>query len=198
MIAYIKGILTEKNPTTAIIETGGVGYNLFISLPTYEKLPSVGDELKLSVYQHVREDALLLFGFLSEQEKRAFLDLLTVSGIGPKLALNILSSSNVNDLYYNIANENQAALTRIQGLGKKTAQRLIIELKDKAANRIGTIATGSVETTAVSRDEIQAAILALESLGYSRSEAQESILKAARVFKQGASVEELLKEALKG
>jgi Holliday junction DNA helicase RuvA len=198
MIAYIKGILTEKNPTTAVIETGGVGYSLFISLPTYEKLPSLGDELKLLAYQHVREDTLLLFGFLSEQEKRAFQDLLSVSGIGPKLALNILSSSNVNDLYYNIANENQAALTRIQGLGKKTVQRLIIELKDKAANRIGALATGSVETTAVSRDDIQEAIRALESLGYSRSEAQESILKAARVFKQGASVEELVKEALKG
>jgi Holliday junction DNA helicase RuvA len=198
LIAYIKGILTEKNPTTAVIEAGGVGYDLFISLPTFEKLPSVGDELKLLVYQHVREDALLLFGFLSEQEKRAFLDLLSVSGIGPKLALNILSSSTVNDLYYNIANDNQAALTRIQGLGKKTAQRLILELKDKVAGRIGSVAFGSVETTAVSRDHIQEAILALESLGYSRNEAQGSILKTARVFKQDASVEELLKEALKG
>src|SRR5512138_3296658 len=133
MIAHLRGKLVAKHPNQAIVECGGVGYDVVISVPTFSDLPAPGSEVALHIHTHVREDALALFGFLHVEEKRLFERLLLVSGIGPKLAISILSGlqGGTSEMVAAIRGNDLARLTRIPGIGKKTAERMCVELRDK-------------------------------------------------------------------
>src|SRR5580693_8591064 len=131
MIAHLRGKLLAKHPNQAIVETAGVGYDVTISIPTYSGLPTAGSEVSLHIHTHVREDQIALYGFLQLAEKHLFEKLLTVSGIGPKLAITILSGMPADDMVGAIRGNDVARLTRIPGIGKKTAERMVLELRDK-------------------------------------------------------------------
>ena len=133
MIAHLRGKLLAKHPNQAIVETGGVGYDVTISVPTFSDLPAAGGEVALHIHTHVREDALALYGFLRSSEKTLFEKLITVSGIGPKLAITILSGMAADEMVNAIRGNDIARLTRIPGIGKKTAERMVLELRDKLA-----------------------------------------------------------------
>src|SRR5437660_7753986 len=131
MIAFLRGKILEKHPNQVIVETAGVGYDVLIPISTFSSLPEAGSEVKLRIHTHVREDALALFGFLTGEEKTIFERLISVSGIGPKLAITVLSGLATPDLIHAIRNGAVDQLVRIPGAGKKTADRIILELKDK-------------------------------------------------------------------
>ena len=196
LIASLSGILKVKTPTEILLEVNGVGYALSIPFSTFEKLGDVGSPTFILTYLHVREDILQLYGFASEQERFLFKLLISITGIGPRIAQGILSGIAVEDLRRYISSGNIAALTSIPGVGKKTAERLIVELRDK----IGKIA--AVETAAGPADrnaEIRSeALLALTSLGYQRPVAEKAIRQALGES-DGAtpSLEELIKRALR-
>jgi Holliday junction DNA helicase RuvA len=184
MIGSLRGTLINKKPDNVIVEVGGVGYRVNIPLNTMSALPEVGKDIFLHIYTHVREDILQLYGFTSEDEKKIFITLLGITGIGPKMALNILSGISYNDLLQAIETEDVAHLCRIPGLGKKTAHRLILELKEK-------LPTAKETVDRVFEDTLSA----LVNLGYKKSIAQEYLEKA---YKKGFNdIEGLLKEALK-
>jgi len=196
MIAYITGKLVEKTPACIIVDKGGIGIQVLIPLSTYDTLAEPGNEIRLETFLYVREDALTLYGFSRAGERELFLQLLSVSGIGPKLALTILSGIKVNDFYRYVAQGDESALTRIKGLGKKTAQRLILDLKDFAvqkATHIDYNRPAVRDQNTVIYDE---ALLALLSLGYSRVEAEKSISKAVSASSGAVTVEELVRIAL--
>jgi Holliday junction DNA helicase RuvA subunit len=144
MIAHLRGTLLTKHPNQAIVETHGVGYEVTISIPTFSEMPAVGSEVALHIHTHVREDALSLYGFLRLGEKHLFEKLLTVSGIGPKLAITILSGMAADEMMTAIRGGDLVRLTRIPGIGKKTAERMVLELRDKLP-----AATGAEEVSAV-------------------------------------------------
>jgi holliday junction DNA helicase RuvA len=163
MIAHLRGKLLVKHPNQIVVETGGVGYELNISVPTFSGLPGAGGEVSLHVYTHVREDVIALYGFLHPSEKQLFEKLMTVSGIGAKLAITILSGMAANELAEAIRSNDVARLTKIPGIGRKTAERMVLELRDKipAASSSTTVqAVGSV----VEEDVLSA----LVNLGYQR------------------------------
>ena len=169
MIAHLRGRLLSKTPQTAVVEAAGVGYEVTISIPTFTTLPAEGKEVALLVYTHVREDALALFGFTTPAEKRLFEKLLSISGIGPKLAITVLSGLPHERLIAAIHGQDHATLTRIPGVGKKTAERIVLELKDKLRD---LAVVGSVSSsTPVSEDVLSA----LVNLGYQRVAAQKGM-----------------------
>src|SRR5579872_1178372 len=131
MIAHLRGKLLVKHPNQAIVETAGVGYDVTISVPTYSELPGTGGDVALHIHTHVREDQIALYGFLRPSEKLLFEKLITVSGIGPKLAITILSGMAADEMVGAIRGNDVAKLTRIPGIGKKTAERMVLELRDK-------------------------------------------------------------------
>ncbi|HMC74109.1 MAG TPA: Holliday junction branch migration protein RuvA, partial [Terriglobales bacterium] len=131
MIAHIRGRLLSKHPNQAIVEAAGVGYDVTISVPTFSDLPAPGGEVALHIHTHVREDALALYGFLRQSEKQIFEKLISVSGIGPKLAITILSGMPADEMAGAIRGNDVAKLTRIPGIGRKTAERMVLELRDK-------------------------------------------------------------------
>ena len=198
MIAFVNGVLVTKTATRAVVRTAGVGLDILIPLSTFEKLPDPGATVTLQTHLHVREDALSLIGFFSIEEKELFQMLVSVSGIGVKLALGILSGCKIADLYKYLAEGNEASLTRIPGLGKKTAQRLILDLKDKAAAQLGKVATDLSIPARLNRDMLEQAIQAMRSLGYTRPEAVRNIEKAANTLGEESSIEKLLRQALLG
>src|SRR5215475_10281987 len=138
MIAHLRGKLLSKHPNQAIVETAGVGYDVTISVPTFSDLPPLGSEVALHIHTHVREDALALYGFLRSSEKLLFEKLITVSGIGPKLAITILSGMAADEMVGAIRGNDVARLTRIPGIGRKTAERMVLELRDKLAEATPT------------------------------------------------------------
>src|SRR5947207_12635431 len=131
MIAHLRGKLISRRPNLVIVETGGVGYDVTISVPSFAELPSLGSEVAFHIHTHVREDQLALYGFLRAEEKQLFEKLITVSGIGPKLAITVLSGMPTPDMVSAIRGNDVARLTRIPGIGKKTAERMVLELRDK-------------------------------------------------------------------
>src|SRR2546430_5542920 len=131
MFAHLRGVLLEKHPNQAIVEAGGVGYDVTIAVPTFTKLPDVGAEVRLRIHTHVREDALSLYGFLTQDEKALFEKLISVGGIGPTLAIKILSGLAAPDLILSIRRGEVEKLVKIPGIGKKTADRMVLELRDK-------------------------------------------------------------------
>jgi holliday junction DNA helicase RuvA len=198
MIAFIQGVCMAKSPTRTVIQTAGVGLEALIPVSTFERLPDIGMETILHTHLHVREDALTLVGFATVEEKELFLLLLSVSGIGVKVALGILSGSKIVDLYRHIAEANEAALTRIPGLGKKTAQRIILDLKEKANTQLARLAMDTSGPAHKNRALLEEAIQAMTSLGYTRPEASRAIEKAAQQLGDNAGIENLLRQALQG
>src|SRR5690349_18888416 len=153
MIAHLRGKILEKHPTSVILEAAGVGYEIAISVPSFSGLPAEGGEVSLHIYTHVREDVLALYGFLRREEKQLFERLIGVSGIGPKLAMTVLSGIAADDLINALRNNDLAALTRIPGVGKKTAERMVLELRDKLeglAARPAPVRVGGMEEDVVS------------------------------------------------
>src|ERR1700678_4008981 len=138
MIAHLRGTLLSKHPNQVVIETAGVGYEINISVPAFSELPNLGSEVALHIHTHVREDLIALYGFLRPAEKLLFEKLITVSGIGPKLAITILSGMAAEDMTRAIRGNDIARLTRIPGIGKQTAERMVLELRDKLPEVIGT------------------------------------------------------------
>jgi Holliday junction DNA helicase RuvA len=197
MIASLRGTLIFKSPTEVIIDTNGVGYSLSIPLSTYTVLGEVNGTVALLTHLHVREDALQLFGFATETERSTFKLLISVSGIGPRMAQTILSGIQVPDLRQYIVSGNLAALTTIPGVGKKLAERLIVELRD----RIGKTEASSILPPALSDKQSKVrseALLALASLGYSRPMAGRALLASLKESNgKEASVEELIKASLR-
>ena len=197
MYAYIKGELAEINTDHIVIESGGIGYRIFISLQAFEYLPAAGEVLKVYTYLHLREDLMILYGFLTRDELEIFKQLITVSGIGPKGGLSILSALDADDLRFAILSGDAKAISKAPGIGAKTAQRVILELKDKMS--LEDAFEKKKEHTAVSSSagsQIKNdAVLALTALGYSSTEG----LKAVSLVEitEEMDVEELLKAALK-
>ena len=196
MISSVRGILKEKQPTHAVIENNGIGFELLIPLSTFIQLPELGKELFLHSHLHVREDAISLVGFATREEKELFQLLLSVSGIGLRSALGILSGCKVTEFYTFIAEANEAALTRIPGLGKKTAQRLILDLKDKAVAKLPALTGAERKKSRLDTTLFEEAVQAMLSLGYSRNEAVRAIERAAETLGAAPAIEELLKVAL--
>jgi len=178
VIAHIRGLILSKTPNAVVVECGGVGYELAISVATFTELPGEGKEAKLHVHTHVREDALLLFGFAELAEKRLFEKLLTISGIGPKLAITVLSGISSERLVGAIRGGDHATLTKIPGIGKKTAERVVLELKDKLDDMVGfTPDSGAAPTLGGVAEDV---LSALVNLGYARPialKAVETIMK---------------------
>ncbi|MBN1479582.1 Holliday junction branch migration protein RuvA [candidate division KSB1 bacterium] len=197
MISFIRGQLVERFPTYVIIENHGIGFEVLIPVSTFEKIGEHETNVTLLTYLHVREEALTLFGFASPEERELFKDLLSVSGIGPKLALGILSGSSVNQVYRDIAYGDENNLTKIKGLGKKTAQRLILDLKDRAAAKVEHVAPHQVLNPQMS-EIVEQSILALLSLGYAKKEAENTVMRAMATRGADVSVEELIRIALSG
>ena len=186
MIARIRGKLLEKEPTRLVVDVQGVGYEVFVALTTYTAMPDAGGEVSLDIYTHVREDVLALFGFSSRQERRVFERLLGVSGIGPRLAVTILSGGSVESLVGAIRRGDLARLTSMPGVGKKTAERIVVELKDKLQDLSAEAPKSAVETDVLS---------ALENLGYSRAVAEAAVRRAMN-GDEGAGFDVLFKRSL--
>ena len=172
MIAHLRGTLLAKHPQQAIVEAGGVGYDVVISIPTFTALPAEGVEVALHIHTQVREDTLALYGFLDPAEKRVFERLITVSGVGPKLAVTILSGLTAERLVAAIRGQDHATLTLIPGVGKKLAERLVVELKDK----LDDMASAPLQAQAGPMAED--VLSALLNLGYQRPAAQKAIAAA--------------------
>jgi holliday junction DNA helicase RuvA len=171
MIAHLRGKLIARHPNQAIVETGGVGYDVVISVPTFSQLPPLGSEVSLHIHTHVREDQIALYGFLRAEEKHLFEKLITVSGIGPKLAITILSGMAADEMVNAIRNNDIARLTKIPGIGKKTAERLVLELRDKLPAGQTELAQAVPALSAVQEDVLSA----LVNLGYQRAAAEKAL-----------------------
>jgi Holliday junction DNA helicase RuvA len=193
MIAHLRGKLIYKEPGQAIVEAGGVGYDVVISVPTFTALPSLGAEAALHIHTQVSEDQIALFGFLEREEKRLFERLITVSGVGPKLAIKMLSGLPVERAVQAIRGQDHAQLVRIPGVGKKLAERLVLELKDK----LDDFAAPPVQST-VRGAAAEDVLSALVNLGYQRVAAEKAIQQAvAKEVALGADFDGLFRGALK-
>jgi len=193
MIAYLHGQLTDATPTHVIIDCHGVGYAVSIPVSSYAKLPARGADVKLLTYHHVnaQDSSQQLFGFATPEERDMFLLLISISGIGPKLGCNILSSASVTGLRNAIATGDTRTLSSLRGIGKKTAERLVLELKDK-------VATGTEAQPATPANPREAdAVAALVSLGYKPADAQHTVIAAGKTLGAEAKVEELVRAALR-
>lgn len=197
MIAYIRGTIAEKDPTRVVIEAAGVGYELTIPLSTFDRLPKTGAEVKLLAFHCVREDDETLFGFATEAEKAMFAKLTSVSGVGPKIAIAILSGSSIGELSLAIASGNAKRISSIKGVGKKTAEKICIELKDKV-NAIEALAAtgrgGKGEISPVLHD----AILALTALGFNEESANKMVSQVVAAHPDAKDTEAIIRFALKG
>ncbi len=194
MIAFLQGKLAEATPTRVVVDCGGVGYQVFIPVSSYDKLPAIGGDVKLLTYHHVngQDGTQQLFGFATESEREMFLLLISISGVGPKLGCNILSSASVTSLRNAIAAGDTTTLSSLRGIGKKTAERLVVELKDK----IGGETSLAPKTDA--DPKLADAVRALVSLGYKQADAQNAVTAAGKSLGGTGSVEELVRAALRG
>jgi len=194
MISSLRGTLTHKTPTEVQIDVGGVGYAVSIPLSTYKVLGDLDTTSTLLTYLYVREDALQLFGFATEQERATFKMLVSVSGIGPKMAQGILSGISVSDLRMHVQTGNLKALTAIPGVGRKLAERLVLELRDKLVRLDGVRPSGVSFTNSIHQE----ALLAMTSLGYSRTTAEKGIAAAVKETDgKNVTLEGLIKAALR-
>ena len=187
MIGQLKGILVEKAPPRIIVDCSGVGYEIEVPMSTFFQLPNLGEEVTLLSYFVVREDAQLLYGFLTQQEKQMFKQLIKINGVGPKLALSILSGASIDELVEAALSQNSNVFVNIPGIGNKTAQRLVLELKDKCEHLVGDKPKNSAPREI---DDIQNALI---SLGYSSKDASIVVKK----LPQDVSINEGIREALK-
>ena len=198
MIARINGILIQKTPAALVVEAMGVGYDVFVPLTTFYELPDVGQNVVLHVFAHVREDAITLFGFISQREKDLFQRLITVNGIGPKLAMNILSGTDPVELLHSIARGDLNRLVRIPGVGKKMAERIIFDLRDKKMVDMPETVAGDKPLP----DDLEAtredALSALINLGYKNQVVNDALDRVFREEHAGEmSLDVILKKTLK-
>lgn len=196
MISHLSGILIQKTPTRAILDVGGVGYGLAISLPTYDRLPKPGTETKLLTYLYIREDRLQLFGFADEKEREIFELLIGVSGIGPNSAQTVLSGMSVPDLQESILHDRIDTLTAIKGIGRKTAERIVVELRDKVQIETSGKELGPEKKSDAVPNVVEEAILALTTLGISPATARRAVGKTIKRGGEDQSVQQLIKQAL--
>ena len=194
MIAYIRGALIEKEPTTALVEAGGLGYEILIPISTYEKLPRKGEEVKLLVHHCVREDDEILFGFASAEEKELFLRLTEVSGVGPKIALAILSGSSVCELAMAIASGDAKRISAIKGVGKKTAEKICVELGDKVSQLAFRATAG--EPGARMKPALADAVAALRALGFNEETSSKMVADTVAKHPEADDTEKLIRLAL--
>ena len=197
MIAHIQGLLHFKSPEYLVIDVDGIGYQVHVPLSTFYDLPQVGNTVSLHIHTHVREDALQLYGFQSPEEKALFVRLMSISGIGPRLAVNILSGISPAELVESLGHNNLARLISIPGVGRKTAERIMLELRDKL-----TALAPSHDATApakIAADEAmnEDALSALLNLGYKKGVAQQAIENARKRLEGEVTLETLLKESLR-
>ncbi len=193
MIAYIRGVLDHKEPSRLIVDVNGIGYEIFIPLSTYQKLPALGGQVKLFTHHHVREDAVNLYGFLSSEEKEIFELVLTISGVGAKVALSILSAMTVDVFRRSVAQGDMRTLTKIPGIGKKSAERIVLELKDK----IGTVHIDAEMMRTLGTESGNDAVAALLSLGTGQSAAEYAVYRAERLLGGEAKLEDVVSQAIK-
>lgn len=198
MISFLHGKLVEALPTQAVIDVHGVGYEVLIPLSSFDKLPAPGGEVKLLTHLAVREDAHVLYGFMTAAERELFRLLInSVSGIGPKTALNILSGMNPTVFRGAVANGDVKALSQISGVGKKTAERIVVELKDKIG-AVGAWEASSAQRGLSGEDQkLNDAVLALMALGFKQAEAHETVRGAQAMLGAQATIEELVRACLK-
>jgi holliday junction DNA helicase RuvA len=195
MIAYVNGKLAYKNPSFVIIEAAGLGYQIKISLNTYSALPGT-ENCKLHTYLHIKEDGHTLFGFATESEKKMFMDLISISGVGPGTAIVVLSYLAVNELQDAIISEDARTIQSIKGIGAKTAQRIILELKDKIKKEGLTTDAGNI--TSISRNTLRTeALTALVTLGIARPAAEKNIDNVLKSSGNSLTLEEVIKQALR-
>jgi holliday junction DNA helicase RuvA len=192
MIAHLRGRLLTKHPNQAVVETGGVGYDVTISVPTFSDLPAIGGEVALHIHTHVREDQIALYGFLRPAEKQLFEKLITVSGIGPKLAITILSGMAADEMVAAIRGNDIARLTRIPGIGKKTAERMVLELRDKLPPAGAGEAPSAPAMSAMEEDVLSA----LVNLGYQRAAAEHALESAAKDGEKNVTFEAMFRNTL--
>jgi len=197
MIGQLRGKLLHKKPNVLILDTQGVGYEVFIPLTSFYELPEEGNEITLKIHTHVREDALTLFGFLTQREKDFFLKLISISGIGPKLAIAILSGAQVEELAHAISSGNLARLTSIPGVGRKTAERVVLELKSQITQFLlpeqAEAAKDGSTPTALEEDILSA----LTNLGYPRSTAEKALAMVLRSEDCERTFEDVLRNTLR-
>ena len=197
MISFLKGTLSEALPTQVVIDVNGVGYEVLIPLSSFDKLPSPGGEVKLLTHLAIRDDAHVLYGFSSETERDLFRQLIRhVTGIGPKIALNVLSGTTPTSFQAAVANGDVKALSGISGVGKKTAERIVVELRDKLGDGI-VIGSGSGAPVSAEDQKMADAIAALEALGSKPKAAKEAIQVAITMLGPDKPVDELVRAALK-
>ena len=191
MIGFLRGVLMQKNPQELLLDVGGVGYRVLVPISTFCRLGDQGALAQLLIHTHVREDQLVLYGFATSSELGLFERLIAVSGVGPKVALGVLSGIEADDLVHAIRANDVARLTRVPGVGKKTAERLILELKDKIASFHPE--TSQPAAPSPKRNDL---LSALDNLGYSSAEAERAAAEALRLHPE-ASLGDLLREALR-
>jgi len=195
MYHHLNGKLVHKSPACIVLDVGGVGYELTVPLSSFERLPSEGNEVSLLTHFHVREDGMRLFGFLTETERDLFRMLIDISGIGPMLALSVLSGTSVETVRQAVTSGDATMLKKVRGVGRKTAERIVLELRDpiqRLGEAVGGVALSPADATS------QDAVAALISLGFTRSKAVEAVASTRKHLGDDASVEALVREALKG
>ncbi|MBM3803474.1 MAG: Holliday junction branch migration protein RuvA [Acidimicrobiia bacterium] len=196
MIAHLSGKLLSKQPNQVIVDVHGVGYEVQVPLSTFYEIGEIGGPVELRIYTHVREDTIALFGFQSPKEKLMFEQVTSISGIGPKLGITILSGMPVDELVTAIRQSNLARLTLIPGVGKKTAERLVVELRDKLA-KLGTEAASEQAAVRSSSQQEEDVVSALVNLGYAKPSAEKAVRAAASASSAELPFEELLRGALR-
>src|SRR5439155_16964954 len=198
MITFLRGRLAHALPTQATIDVGGVGYEVFIPLSSYDKLPAAGQPIEILTHLHVREDAQILYGFMTAPERDLFRLLVNhVSGIGPKLALAVLSGMNVKNFKAAVVNNDVASLSKISGVGKKTAERMVLELKDRVGVAAAWEAASAAQAPTLEQKQANEAVLALIALGYKQVDTHKLVRDLQEHEGAGTSAEELVKLALK-
>ena len=197
MITFLDGKLVTALPTQAVVDVGGVGYEVLIPLSSYDKLPPTGQNVRILTHLHVREDAQILYGFMAAAERDLFRLLVNhVSGIGPKLALAVLSGMSVNNFKTAVVNSDIGLLSKISGLGKKTAERIVLELKDKLGVAAAWEAASAMHAPTPEQEQANEAVLALIALGYKQIDAHKTV-RELQEKGEGKAAEELVKLALK-
>jgi Holliday junction DNA helicase RuvA len=177
MIAHLRGKLITRHPNLVVLETAGVGYSVTVSVPTFSQLPSLGSEVALHIHTHVREDQLALYGFIRPEEKQLFEKLITVSGIGPKLAVTILSGMPADEMINAIRSNDLARLTKIPGVGRKTAERMVLELRDKLVPVDGTEQVQAIPSLSATQEDVLSALM---NLGFQRPAAEKALAQTAK------------------
>jgi Holliday junction DNA helicase RuvA len=196
MITFVHGELVEKQPTRAVVDVGGVGYEVLIPLSSFDRLPAVGEHCRILTVDHVREDSHQLFGFVSETERDMFVLLMGITGIGPKLALSALSGLSVRDIKAAVVDGDVKRISSISGVGKKMAERIVVELRHKLSAGDALEAVAGFSEDGEVRADLRDAVLALVALGYKQDDARKMVTRVAANHPEATDVEVIIKKAI--